>query len=107
MAGRRLFALAALFLRAARDRGRSRFCQRRTIRRRSPTAARARLRPYVAVHEIEAALNASDADLAQSFVDLADDRRRGFAAGTQQRVESGGRATPTPPAPPPAALPAG
>ena len=63
-------------LRAARARGASRCCRPRTIRWRSPTAALdARVRrATVAVREIEAALDANDAELAKSFVDLADDR---------------------------------
>ena len=42
----------------------------------------------VAVHEIEAALNASDADLAQSFVDLADDRGAALPPELRKRVKA-------------------
>ena len=40
----------------------------------------------VAVHEIEAALDAADADLAQSFVDLAADQRAALPPELKQRV---------------------
>ena len=61
----------------------------------------------VAVHEIEAALDANDADLAQSFVDLAADR--GVALPPELKTARASRRStmPIPPAPPPAASPAG
>src|SRR4029079_4097658 len=49
--------------------------------------ARAFDRP-VAVHEIAAQLDASDPDLAQSFVDLADDRGAALSPELRQRVKA-------------------
>ena len=42
----------------------------------------------VAVHEIESALDTNDADLAQSFVDLADDRGAALPPELKQRVQA-------------------
>jgi hypothetical protein len=42
----------------------------------------------VAVHEIEAALDANDSDLAQSFVELADDRSAELPPALKQRVKT-------------------
>ena len=61
----------------------------------------------VAVHEIEAALDANDADLAQSFVDLAADRGAALPPELEDARRRRRSTTPIPPAPPPAALPAG
>src|ERR1700761_1306243 len=41
----------------------------------------------VAVQEIQSALDANDADLAQSFVDLADDRKAPIPVELRQRVK--------------------
>ena len=87
-----LFALAALFCVPLGLEARVAARRRRTIRRRSPTAgSRAPSTRTVAVHEIEAALDANDADLAQSFVDLADDRGVALPPELKKRVASGGR----------------
>src|SRR3982751_3496096 len=42
----------------------------------------------VAIHEIEDALAVKDADLAQSFVDLADDRGEGVPPELKKRVQA-------------------
>jgi hypothetical protein len=62
----------------------------------SPTTTRGDHRPRIAArvrsirsaHEIEAALKAGDADLARSFVELADDRQVDLPSGLRQRVEA-------------------
>ena len=84
-----LFALAALFCVPLGLRGRIAAVGGRTIRWRSPTAVSARAFDRdVAVHEIEAALDANDADLAQSFVDLAARSRRAAAGGAEEAGRS-------------------